>query len=636
MKSSRTERRRTTTSTAPPPHPAAPSSKAEEARSATAASGALIVTLAALALLRAAFAFVPGTWLWPLSVLRFLAPVAAWAPWLLAALALVPALARRAVPAMTSWGDAIARGRVLPIAGLTLGAAALVALIPDQVRFVGDFLLRQGTVEVIEQPGVLFPQALPLDVWLHYTVPLKLTAAHLLDANGAARLVGAIDAALLALCAMSFARAMELRGAPALATAAVVFFGGYLGMFTGFSKAFAEMCVLMALAAVSAVRVLRTGRGLLTLGIATAIAIALHRSALGMLPAVALVWVLWLRRAPAPAPAGRGRGATPAARSAWRRADVLLGAALPITALAIMGPRIVGTVVGTDAAVHFAPAEVRAQGGVLRAAFAGTRVIDLLSLVLMLSPLAIALPALVPLRGRTGHDRELLVLAALALPFVGVMPFLHPAQGLYRDWDDFAATGVAMSLVTAWLVGTTLRVAPRSAWLALAIVLGVAVPAVQWLLVHGDSRRGLERVRAFVTEPPTRTPRERGMTWDYLGIRSYRLERYPEAQAAFARAVETSPSPRILQEWAVSATMAGDLRAAQNAYHRLLIVSPENSLGWLGLAAVSMRLRDVPEAKRAAIGLRRLVPGSAEAAHILDDIARYEALQADSLAKVRH
>ncbi|MBI1797527.1 MAG: hypothetical protein HYR74_10800, partial [Candidatus Eisenbacteria bacterium] len=298
---------------------------------------------------------------------------------------------------------------------------------------------------------------------------------------------------------------------------------------------------------------------------------------------------------------------------------------------------IAGTVIGTDAAIHFAPADVRAQGGMLRAAFAGARAFDLASLVLMLSPLALAIPPLAVFgrlpRRLPGRFAELWVLELLAIPFVLVMPFLHPAQGLFRDWDDFAATGVALSLVAAWLVGETLRAAPRFAWLAVAVVLGVASPAVQWLLVHADATRGLERVRAFVTEPPPRTPAERGTTWDYLGIRNYRLERYAEGVAAFTRAVETEPSPRILQEWAVTATMAGDLRTAQTAYHRLLAGSPDNSLGWLGLAAVSMRLRDVPEAKRAALGLRRLVPQSPEAAHILDEIARYEALQADSLRR---
>ena len=112
------------------------------------------------------------------------------------------------------------------------------------------------------------------------------------------------------------------------------------------------------------------------------------------------------------------------------------------------------------------------------------------------TPLALAIPALAPLLGRRpGRMQEALVLATLAFPFVGVMIFIHPAQGLFRDWDDFAATGAALSLVTAWLVGETLRDSRRFAWLAVTVTLGVGVAAIQWLVVHTGDVRGLARVR---------------------------------------------------------------------------------------------------------------------------------------------
>jgi hypothetical protein len=587
---------------------------------------ALWVTLAALAASRAALTFAHGTWLWSLSLNRFLAPVWGWGPWALAALALVPPLARRAAPVLGRWGDALTRHRVGTTAAWALGAGLLAWLTPDRVRFVGDFLLRQGTVEVVEQPGLLFPQALPLDVFLHYTLPLKLTSAHLMDANGAARLLGAIEAGTLGGLAAVFARALELRGGAAFAAAAVVLLGGYLGMFTGFSKAFAEMCVLVAIAGVAGIAALRTGRGLLTLGLAVAIGMTLHRSALGMFPALGLVWGLWIARF------GRPR--------AWRRPGVLAAAVPPLLALAVMAPGILATVLHTDTAVHFAPPEVRAEGGVLGALFAGTRALDFVSLALMLSPLAIAIPFLAPMlapaiAAQPGRGRELLLLAMLALPFVAVMVFIHPAQGLFRDWDDFAATGVALSLVAAWLVGEALRDTRRFAWLAVAVTLGVAVPTVQWLIVHTDTNRGLARVRAFVLEPPRRPAPQRGTTWDYLGIRSYRLDRFADAEEAFAHAAETSPSPRILQEWGLAATMTQDYRTAQRVYQRLLEKQPDNEMGWMGLVAVSMHLRDVAEGKRAATELRRRYPANEQAQRTLEDIARYEAMQADSVRRAQ-
>jgi len=605
------------------PRPVAPEAAGD---AADPAAVALWVTLAVMVAARAAWALVPGTWMWSLTLHRFLPPLAGWGLWLIAALALVPALARRLLTLVTRWGDEIGRSRALAATGWAVAAAGIALLLPDRVRFVGDFLLRQGTVEIAERPGVLFPQALPLDVFLHYTVPLRFTTAQVLDANGAARLFGALEAAALGATAAAFARTLGLRGGAAFASATIVLFGGYLGMYTGYSKAFVEMTVLVAIAGVSAIGVVRGGRGLLPLGLATALATLLHRSALGMFPMVALVWGVWLSR-------NVGRGA-------WRRTEVLASLAAPLVALAVMGPRIAETVLKTDTAVHFAPAEVAARGGVLGAALAGARPFDLASLVLMLSPLALAIVPLAALSGRRPGGREggrieILALVVLAAPFLAVMVFIHPAQGLFRDWDDFAATGIAISLIVAWLVAEALRDNRRFAWLAVAVMLGAAVPSLQWLLVHTDTVRGLARVRAFVTEPPERTPTQRGTTWDFLGIRSIRLERYAEAEEALSHAAETSPSPRILHEWAYAAAMAGHDRVAQEVFRRVLAKEPDNNLAWLGLATASMRLRDVPEAKRAAAELWRRQPGNGDAKRILDDIARYEAMQADSLQRAR-
>src|SRR5262249_18708413 len=144
------------------------------------------------------------------------------------------------------------------------------------------------------------------------------------------------------------------------------------------------------------------------------------------------------------------------------------------------------------------------------------------------------------------RGRELLLLGALAAPFVLSVPLLHPAQGFYRDWDDFAAMGESLSLLTAWWVGETLRASPGRSWIAAPVALGVAAAALQWLTHYADIDRGLERVEAFMVEPPPRGDAERGETWDYLGIRNLRLGRWSAAARAFSRAAETAPSPRIL------------------------------------------------------------------------------------------
>ena len=125
------------------PHAAAPPSNPAADRAAL----ALWLTLAALTAARAALSFVPSMWGWGLDLLRFIAPAPGWTLWAVAALALVPALARRALPALEALGRALDSSAALAYGAWGAGAAALAWAFPDRLRFVGDFLLRFGTAE---------------------------------------------------------------------------------------------------------------------------------------------------------------------------------------------------------------------------------------------------------------------------------------------------------------------------------------------------------------------------------------------------------------------------------------------------------------------------------------------------------
>jgi hypothetical protein len=171
----------------------------------------------------------------------------------------------------------------------------------------------------------VFPQALPLDLALHYTVPSRLALAFG-DPNDVSRAIGAIEAALFGGLAVAFAAALGLRGAAAAAAAAVVAFGGALGMFTGFAKVFGELCLITAAFGVLGIRTVRDGVGLTRLSLAVCAGLLLHRSALGFLPPLALVWALWL--------------ATHGRNGAWRRPGALAALALPPLTLALMLPKI--------------------------------------------------------------------------------------------------------------------------------------------------------------------------------------------------------------------------------------------------------------------------------------------------------
>jgi hypothetical protein len=577
---------------------------------------ALWIALAAFAAARLALTFTTGMWAWSLNLQRFMLPPLGWGLWTIGAAALLPAVARALERRCARAGDALSGDGVWP----ALLAALLVALwvggSPDNARFVGDFLLRQGTVEQSGSPATLFPQALPLDVLIHYTLPAALRKANILSANPAARWLGVIDAALLTWLASRFVRVLRMRGVAALASWSVVVFGGYLGMFTGYSKSLAELVVIALAVAVWGVQLAREGRGALALGVTLAIGFSLHRAATVFAIPAALAWALGARHMDA---------------AAWRRPATWAALALPGLALALTAQRIVSTVLQVDAVVHLAPGDVR-RVGVLAAALAGPRASDFLNLIVMLSPVAFAVLAAViaartaaaapsaapPDEARRADVATRTVLLALCLPLVAIAPFIHPAQGLFRDWDDFAATGMTISLLAAFALGGLLERAGARRWVAVAAVLAAFSATAQWLALHADADQGLARARAIVTEPPAREESERAGLWDYLGIRNFRLGRWPESADAFAHAAAYAPSPRMLQEWAMAETMAGDLPRAQQVYQRLTVKDPRNTSGWLGLGTVSSRIPDVDEAFRATAQLLALDPGNATGRQLMD------------------
>ena len=124
---------------------------------------------------------------------------------------------------------------------LPLGFGILLHPSGQVTRFVGDFLLRQGSAEESIAPARIYPQALPLDVLLHYLIPHWVLKTFEVDPNWTNRIVGAIYGAILAFLAIAFARRLGTRGSALMAVAATIFFGGWLLLFTGYGKAFAEM-----------------------------------------------------------------------------------------------------------------------------------------------------------------------------------------------------------------------------------------------------------------------------------------------------------------------------------------------------------------------------------------------------------
>lgn len=585
--------------------PAKRSGPAFEPAAAQRAAFAAWVTLAVLAVARALLTTVPSTWAWSLSLLRYLPPVPGWGLWALGAATLAPAVARRAAAAADRLGDSLVRAPGRSAALWAAGGALLAWMLPDRAGFVGDFLLRENTLGT-EGVNIAqwYPQALPLDLAIHHHLAHALMLVTGPNPTDAGRLIGACDAALLGWLAVRFARELDVRGGAALVAASGVFWTGMLTLFTGYNKAFAEMTLVIAAVGTFGVRAARSGGGIVPLLLVAAVGFTLHRSALGILPALALACA-W---------GWRARG-----RELLLRPAGWIALAAPALSLAFMVPRILHIVRNVDP-IHFTPAEPGKSA--LASAFAGARPADMLNLIAMLAPLApAALAALPALGAGAWRRREMLLLGSLALPFVALIPFIHAQQGLFRDWDDFAAAGMGVALLAAWLLAETLQAASARAWLALPLCLAAAVPSVQWLVHHTDEQRSIARVRAFVEQPPARTGFERAMTWQYLGLTYLARSQAVEGADAYAHAADLLSSPHILRQWGFAESLAGHHERARGVFRTLLARVPGDVIALRGLMLMSLPLRDTTQARAAAESLQRVLPGDPQSAELLRRLA---------------
>jgi tetratricopeptide (TPR) repeat protein len=534
-------------------------------------------TFAVLALARALLGLVPGRWAWGLDAAHDVPLGFAIAITLLSLLACVPAIAatiaRRIDHAGRAGGAALA---LTPLA-----AAALAWTVADRGLFLGDHILRQGAIDRGATFASLFPESLPLDVALHGALPALLERALGVPPETFARLLGALEAALLAGCARGFVRALRLDGVAALASGAALVLGGWLTMFTGFGKSASELTLVTIVLASGAVRCARGEDALLPCGLATAFALTLHRSAVFLLPTFALAAIAWWR--------ANGR------LGAWRRVSSLVALAAPALALAWTGPRIVTIVRTFDLAHHVGGT----PGGALRATFAPLHLLDLANLMLALAPLLALLPALLVLRASSEVRREGAPLAALALAFAPALLVAQPQQGLFRDWDVFTPAVLALALLASWRWARLLEATPARRWLHVPALGAAALPALLWLALYHDPEATLRRARAIAAGPPVREAAMRAQTWDYVGIVELRRRRWPQASDAFRASAAAEPQVRVERQWALAATLAGRYEEAERAYLELLERSPAQPTAWLGLAGVARRLGHASIAARA-------------------------------------
>lgn len=552
------------------------------------------LALAALWLARAVAPAFESMHAWGLNLVRFLPAWAGWGAWSAGALVLLPGVGRRLAAALERAFEAWPRRFATP--AFALGAAALVWSCPDRTWLTGDFFLRQGTAETGGLDGT-FANALPGEILLNRWLPHLVRPDFGVDANLATRLLGAVLAGALAVCAAGLAGVWGLRGPARVVAAATILVGGHLTTFTGLGKPAAVLCVLTASSLLGGTKLLAIGRGGLLLGPSVAVALVTHRAALTLLP----FWLAVVVRAMWP-----GRAERPA------RGQSLAAALPPVLALLLVAPRLARIVLEFDLPRHLAPEAMR-HAGALASILAPLRLLNLANTVLVQAPaLPVALALLLFVRPRQETAGAWFAASALALASLPVFAFVHPIQGVFRDLEVFAPAGISLTCFAALAVGLSIQRGLVAAWLVPAVLASALLPSAQWLVHFHDADRGLQRARRFATEPPSRDASEVGQLWDLLAYRAFRQQDWPLAVEATRASAASAPSKRVHLMWGMARTHTGDYVGAESIYVALVERYPEDPVVWLALGGVALRLNDEPRARVAVERLRSYGPGSSE------------------------
>jgi hypothetical protein len=554
----------------------------------------LLAVLAGCLALRAAASLSASSWLWGLNTLRD------WpAPWpvllpALAALAFVPALARAARGPLERLGDLMADSRWKAPLLLTTLAMTAFFLLSDPVRFTGDSGTRISWIPTGAPMPLAFPQISVLDLMVNVDAVRRLMGLGLpgpMAMQAAAALLGAA----FTLAVLAFLRYAGARGAAWLAAAAVILGSGSLVHFPGYAK-YGPLLVGLALAAAGLVRLAREGRGAWTLAIGLVLALLGHRSAYAVLPGAAWAFLAAWRLAPR----------AERARIAGAGAAVALVALilLPHTIEVLLGFDLAVNVIGSATLGHVDPARQLANG------------LDVLFFLSPLWPVGLA-AAWLALRGAAARDARVReepattarrgeVAGRPVLPFVGAAALAvfgelavtlasRPKQGPMRDWD----VGLGTALLVTLAMAQALIVAGRRARLgrtalpvlATALLGCVALWGIQF--APGISER---RVASLLADPTGWSGEEWARAHEYLGQRALAARRYDEAARNYGIAVEFAPSPRMMDNLAVSLGRAGRREEAATVLRRAMAMPQGTVEMWMALSHAAWELGDTARA----------------------------------------
>jgi hypothetical protein len=448
---------------------------------------------------------------------------------------------------------------------------------------------------------------------LNHLLPIEIGGRLHLEPALVLRGLGLFEAVMLVALAVRFARRVASTEVAAFSVAAVLCFGGYATLLTGYSKPTTQVILCAIAVGTLGWEWVVLGTGGRWLALATAVGVAVHRGGLPLIVPFAVAHLLAWRHA--------------VNDSRRARLARIAGMLLPFAVLAWEAPRLAAVIRSFDVPVNFAPEEVRQRGGMWLAAFSPLRLRDDVNALLFHAPLAPL--ALLALAGGW-RDRQPVFFTSLAAAFLPVLLFVFLPLGPFRDYDSLGGAGASVAVISAWAIARVLdgSAPERARALAIAVTASVVVPFLLVLFSLADLDRGFARARALASGPPRRSATQRASLLDWVGLRALNEERYDVAHEAFRDLCRETPIPHALKLWGASSLLVGQPGEAREAFTQLLAGSAADPVGCYGLWMSAKLSGDTLLERRAEVQVGQWRDDGPEMRTVVDFLDHYPQLYA--------
>jgi len=209
--------------------------------------------------------------------------------------------------------------------------------------------------------------------------------------------------------------------------------------------------------------------------------------------------------------------------------------------------------------------------------FSFRHLIDLSNLILLVSPFCIPLCLFLAVCRRSMNGASRFLILASVFP-LGFLALFNPALGFPRDWDVFA-----FSLIAPTLLGilALIEIAGKNkdllSWSATAIIGVGLLHVLPWILVQADENRSLERYEHLLAGGTMHSKSAKALGHEDLAVFYRDKGRLELAEGHYRKAVEVTPEvARLYVSLAGVYYIGNNLDKAISALENAVKKSPES------------------------------------------------------------